>query len=201
MRGPLPQTLFERQVDLTRFLLQRMHGIADHLIGHVQPHLPEHHLDVVDELIETLDDGDQIDPNLHLYVDADADPSTGRKGSERAASTGTEYMLSVVGGSGRATHYDRDGNLLTGPLVTFVVDGNSVLITSDIDLSRDERVPISSELLIGCAEGFDTRKVRTAEAEALHAALPPLEGLYGAAREAIEFAAAIRLSLHLLHAE
>ena len=149
MRGPLPQTLFERQVDLTRFLLQRMHGIADHLIGHVQPHLPEHDLDVVDELIETLDDGDQIDPDLHLYVDAVL----------------CEMRLAIAAGT------------------------------------RDERVPISSELLIGCAEGFDTRKVRTAEAEALHAALPPLEGLYGAAREAIEFAAAIRLSLHLLHAE
>ena len=149
MIGPLPQTLFERQVDLTRFLLQRMHGIDSHLIKCVRPHLPEDNHYVVAELIETLDDEEQIDPNLHLYVDAVL----------------CEMRLAIAAGT------------------------------------RDERVPISSELLIGCAEGFDTRKVRTAEAEALHAALPPIEGLYGAAREAIEFAAAIRLSLHLLHAE
>jgi hypothetical protein len=149
MIGPLPQTLFERQVDLTRFLLQRMHGIDSHLIKCVRPHLPEDNRYVVAEIIETLDDEEQIDPNLHFYVDA-----------------------------------------VLGAMRLAIAAG-----------TRDERVPISSELLIGCAEGFDTRKVRTAEAEALHAALPPLEGLYSAAREAIEFAAAIRLSLHLLHAD
>jgi hypothetical protein len=149
MMGPLPQTLFERQVDLTRFLLQRMHGIDSHLIKCVRPHLPEDDLDVVAELIETLDDEDQIDPNLHFYVDA-----------------------------------------VLGAMRLAIAAG-----------THDERVPISPELLIGCAEGFDTRKVRTPEAEGLQAALPPLEDLYAAARSAIEFAAAIRLSLHLLHVE
>ncbi len=149
MTGLLPQTLFERQVDLTRFLLQRLHGIDSHLIKCVRPHLPEDDLDVVGELIETLDDEDQIDPNLHLYVDAVL----------------CEMRKAIAAG----TH--------------------------------NERVPIAPEFLIGCAEGFDTRKVLTPEAEALHSALPPLESLHVAAREAIEFAIAIRLSLHLLHAD
>lgn len=149
MRGPFPQTLFERQVDLTKFLLERMHDIADHLIKRVQPHLPEDSRGVVTELIETLDDEDQIDLNLHFYVDS---------------------VLAVMRQAIAAgTH--------------------------------DKQVPISPERLIGCAEAFDMRKVRTPQAEALHAALPPVEGLYVAAREAVEFAAAIRLSLHLWHAE
>jgi hypothetical protein len=149
MRGLFPQTLFERQVDLTKFLLERMHDIADHLIQRVQPHLPEDNRRVVTELIETLDDEDQIDLNLHFYVDA-----------------------------------------VLGAMRLAIAAG-----------THDERVPILPELLIGCVEGFDTRKVRTPEAEALHAALPPLEGLYVAAREAVEFSTAIRLSLRLLHAE
>jgi hypothetical protein len=86
----------------------------------------------------TLAEGPRLeDTVLHLYVDADADHATGRKGPEGAASTGTEYMLSVVGGQGRSTHYDRDGEYLPGPLVTFVVDGNSVLVSADVDLARD----------------------------------------------------------------
>ncbi|MFZ3582118.1 hypothetical protein ACOI1H_08110 [Loktanella sp. DJP18] len=148
MKELLPQTLFERQVELTKFLLERMHGIDSHLTARVQPYLPEADQYDVTELIEVLDDEEQIDPNLHFYVDAVLG----------------EMRLAIAAG----TH--------------------------------DEQVPISPEHLIGCAEGFDTRKVRTPEAEALHAALPPLEGLYVAAREAIEFATAIRLSLHLLHA-
>ncbi|MFV1965895.1 MAG: hypothetical protein ACC628_10760 [Pirellulaceae bacterium] len=79
------------------------------------------------------------DTVLHLYVDADADAGTGRKGPEGSASTGTEYMLSIVGGRGRCSHYGREGNSLSGPMVSFVVDGRSVLITADVDLSRDEQ--------------------------------------------------------------
>lgn len=62
-----------------------------------------------------------------------------------------------------------------------------------------QRVPIPSDQLIGCTEAFDTRKVLSPAAEALNAAMPPLEGLYSAAREAIHFAEAIRLSFQLLH--
>ncbi|RVV96524.1 hypothetical protein EKE94_18295 [Mesobaculum littorinae] len=65
--------------------------------------------------------------------------------------------------------------------------------------TTEEQVPIPREQLIGCTEAFDTRKVLSPAAEALQAALPPLEGLYSAAREALHFAKAIRLSFQLLH--
>ena len=65
--------------------------------------------------------------------------------------------------------------------------------------TTEEQVPIPREQMIGCAEAFDRRKVRSPAAEALQAALPPLDGLYGAAREARHFAEAIRLSFQLLH--
>ncbi len=79
------------------------------------------------------------DTVLHLYVDADADSSTGRKGTEGAASTGTEYMLSVVGGRGTSGFYDTEGNRSNGPLVSHAVDGKQVLISADVDLGRDDQ--------------------------------------------------------------
>jgi len=79
------------------------------------------------------------DTVLHLYVDADADEATGRKGPDGAASTGTEYMLSVVGARGTCGFYDAEGNRTNGPLVSHAVDGNRVLISADVDLGRDEQ--------------------------------------------------------------
>ncbi len=79
------------------------------------------------------------DTVFHLYVDADADESTGRQGPEGVASTGTEYMLSVVGGQGRSSLYDSEGNRTTGPLVSFAVDGNALLVSADVDLGRGDR--------------------------------------------------------------
>ena len=149
MRRTDAPTLLERQVDLSRFLLQRIHGIHDHLMDHVVPHLPKRAGSAIDHLIEVLDEDDQIDPNLHFYVDAVLG----------------EMRLAVTAGT------------------------------------TEERVPIPTGLLIGCIEGFDTRRVRTPEAEALYAALPTVEGLYIAAREAIDFSKAIRLSLRLLDAD
>ena len=64
--------------------------------------------------------------------------------------------------------------------------------------TTEKQVSIPSERLIGCAEAFDTHKVRCSTAEALRAALPPLEALYDAARDALHSAAAIRLSYQLL---
>ena len=74
---------------------------------------------------------------LHFYVDADADEATGRQGPKGAASTGTEYMLSVVGGAARCTAYQSDGSSGSGPFVSFVVSGNSVIISADVDLARE----------------------------------------------------------------
>ncbi len=78
------------------------------------------------------------DTVFHLYVDADADSATGRKGSENAASTGTEYMLTVAGGRGTSSHYDAEGNRISGPLVTYVVQDKTLFISADVELGRDE---------------------------------------------------------------
>lgn len=76
------------------------------------------------------------DTVFHLYVDADANSDTGRKGPAEATTTGTDYMLSVVGGRGTSSRYDADGNSRPGPVVNHVVDGNSLLVTADVDLVR-----------------------------------------------------------------
>lgn len=65
--------------------------------------------------------------------------------------------------------------------------------------TREEKVPIPRDGLIGCSEAFDTRTVVSPAAEELRTALPPLDALYGAARRALDFAEAIRLSLRLLN--
>ncbi len=77
------------------------------------------------------------DTVFHLYVDADADAETGRKGSAGAASTGTEYMLSVVGARGTSGYYDPEGERTSGPPVTHVVAGNTLTVSADVDLGRD----------------------------------------------------------------
>ena len=64
----------------------------------------------------TLAAAPQLDNTVfHLYVDADANEQTGRKGPAGSASTGTDYMLSVVRGRGSATYYDPQGNRVDGP--------------------------------------------------------------------------------------
>jgi len=78
------------------------------------------------------------DTVFHLYVDGDADSETGRKGPSNAASTGTEYMLSVVGGRGTSGYYDPDGSRTSGPPVTHVVQGNTLIVSADVNLGRSE---------------------------------------------------------------
>ncbi|NQT51582.1 hypothetical protein HQ576_06010, partial [bacterium] len=77
------------------------------------------------------------DTVLHLYVDADANPDTGRKGPKGGSFTGTEYMLTVAAGRGRTTHFTPDGHQSNGPPVTYVVHGNTLLLSADIALGRD----------------------------------------------------------------
>lgn len=69
----------------------------------------------------------------HIYVDADNNPDTGREGM------GVEYMLSVVGGAATSGHYTPDGARGAGPVVNFVVDGDSLLVSADCDLGRNDR--------------------------------------------------------------
>ena len=78
------------------------------------------------------------DTVFHLYVDADADQSTGRKSSPGAANHGTDYMVTVAGGSARITAYSAEGDSGSGPPLTCVVDGNQLLLSSDIELTRDD---------------------------------------------------------------
>ncbi len=78
------------------------------------------------------------DTVFHLYVDADGDESTGRKTSPGAPNQGTDYMLTIAGGSPRITAYDAAGNSSSGPPLHYVVDGNRVLLSTDIDLARDD---------------------------------------------------------------
>ncbi len=77
------------------------------------------------------------DTVFHLYVDADADESTGRKSSPGAPNHGTDYMVTMAGGSPRITAYAPDGTSTSGPPLTCVVEGNRVLLSCDIDLARD----------------------------------------------------------------
>ena len=76
-------------------------------------------------------------PNLedtvhHLYIDADDDPETGRQGY------GVEYMLTVAGGSGRASHFSPEGDRVPPPRVRFAVRGNSLLTSADVQLGADQ---------------------------------------------------------------
>ncbi len=68
----------------------------------------------------------------HIYLDADDDPETGREGY------GVEYMLTVSGGSSRATHFSPEGDRLTPPRVRFAVQGNRLLTSADVQLGADE---------------------------------------------------------------
>jgi|GEM_PF-3237790 len=61
----------------------------------------------------------------------------------------------------------------------------------------DEKVAIPRERLIGGSEAFDIHRRLSPEAEALQAALPPLEELYYAVRKAVNFADAIKMSLRM----
>lgn len=74
---------------------------------------------------------------LHLYVDGDADPATGREGPPNGGYTGCDYMVSMAGGSTSCGHFLPDHSRVNGPPVTYVVVGNAILMTADVDLGRD----------------------------------------------------------------
>lgn len=65
----------------------------------------------------------------------------------------------------------------------------------------EEKVAIPRERLIGGSVAFDRHRRLSPEAEALQAALPPLEQLHQAARRAVDFAEAIRLSIRMIEAK
>jgi hypothetical protein len=77
------------------------------------------------------------DTVLHLYVDADDDPATGRKGPAGSGIAGTDFMLSVVGDRGTSSAFSADGRQTAGPAVRHRVSGNAVLVSADLPLRRD----------------------------------------------------------------
>ncbi len=80
-----------------------------------------------------------LDTVLHLYVNADANEKTGRPGPPGGSYTGTEYMLTMAAGRAYSTHYDAAGTRSSGPPVTYVVAGKSILMSADIPLGRDAK--------------------------------------------------------------
>ncbi len=78
------------------------------------------------------------DTVFHLYVDADADETTGRKEPEGAVHRGTDYMLSVVGGRARSTYYAPEGHASTGPPVSHAVQDNAILVSADLPIAHSE---------------------------------------------------------------
>ena len=77
------------------------------------------------------------DTVLHLYVDADANPETGRKSTPGGPVHGTDYMLSVVEGRGTSQQFTPDGHSSPGPVVTFVVQDRSIILSADVELGRN----------------------------------------------------------------
>jgi len=69
----------------------------------------------------------------HYYIDGDTDENTGRGGG-----SGVEYMLSVVGGGANSSHYSPEGERTSGPALSYVVDGNTLLVTASCELGRDD---------------------------------------------------------------
>ncbi|MBM3500204.1 MAG: fibronectin type III domain-containing protein, partial [Armatimonadetes bacterium] len=68
-----------------------------------------------------------------LYVDADNDPSTGR----RQGAEGTDYQLHFSGGAGSCTQYAADGQSGPGPLPRFAVDGKRLYCSFDVGLKQE----------------------------------------------------------------
>lgn len=79
------------------------------------------------------------DTVFHLYVDADLSDETGRVESPGSTVDGTDYMLTVSNGRGHSTQFQPDGQSGSGPTVSYVVQGNALLLTADVDLARDDR--------------------------------------------------------------
>lgn len=99
------------------------------------------------------------DTTLHIYVDADDDPDTGRKGPANALWLGTDNMLSVSRGNASPTRFTPDGTQERGPWLRWAVDGSSVLYSTDIPLNRDEEgFRFSMYVLCHTASGADVPK-------------------------------------------
>ncbi|WP_158086740.1 hypothetical protein, partial [Brevirhabdus pacifica] len=65
--------------------------------------------------------------------------------------------------------------------------------------TSEKRVPIPRERLIGTSEAYDVYRVLSPQAEALTAALLPIEELARATSQLVQFAEAVRLSADIVN--
>lgn len=65
--------------------------------------------------------------------------------------------------------------------------------------TSEKKVPIPRERLIGTSEAYDVHRVLSPQAEALKAALLPIEELARATSQLVQFAEAIRLSADIVN--
>jgi hypothetical protein len=79
-----------------------------------------------------------------------------------------------------------------------VIDTIRAAITAG---TRQERVQIPPEHLIGCKLAYDTHRVRSEAAEALFTALPQVVAFHSAVRQAVDLAEALRVSMQMIAPE
>ena len=115
----------------------------------------------------------------------------------------TERVMPHLGAGARELvsetikHLDDESDIDEG--LAYYLDNAIVEIRDEIVAgTTEEKIPIPSERLIGCAEAFDRHRQLSPGAEALQEALPPLVELYQAVRKAIDFAEAIKMSIRMI---
>lgn len=64
--------------------------------------------------------------------------------------------------------------------------------------TRQERIQIPPQRLIGCKLAYDTHPVRSEAAEALVTALPQIVAFHSAVRQALDLAEALRVSIQII---
>lgn len=110
-------------------------------------------------------------------------------------------------------YLDSDAQETVGDTIEFLQEQEDIGINllCLIDIARAEvrkaiaagtsetRVPIPRERLIGIDEAYDVYRVLSPEAEALTAALLPIEELVKAASRLVQFAQAVRLSADIVN--
>jgi hypothetical protein len=67
-----------------------------------------------------------------------------------------------------------------------------------IEGTRQERIQIPPQRLIGCKRAYDTHPVRSEAAEALITALPQIVAFHSAVRQALDLAEALRVSMQMI---
>jgi hypothetical protein len=96
-----------------------------------------------------------------------------------------------------ATYLDNEDGLHSelAEQLSVVIDTIRATITAG---TRQERVQIPPERLIGCKLAYDTHPVRNEAAEALFTALPQIVAFHSAVRQALDLAEALHVSMQMI---